>query len=73
MNLKGDGVVVFCPDGVGDALEDNEVGLLVCCEDDNKRADVDKKVEDGGVVIVEDGKNGITIAGFEPIGSAAEE
>lgn len=48
-------------------------------DDIDERAEVDKKVEDGGVVIVEGEKNGITIA-FEAIegldagvGAATEE
>lgn len=40
--------------------------MAVLCEDDtDERADVDKKVEDGDVVVVEDGRNDITMAGFE--------
>lgn len=61
--------VVFWADEVGNAVEDREgLGLLVVVfwEDDiDERVEVEKKVEDGGEVVVEDGRNGMTTAGFE--------
>ena len=75
--------MLFCADEVGDAVEDREeLGVLVVifCEDDrDERVEVEKKVEDGEDVIVEDGRNGITMAGFEATdglevgGTATEE
>ena len=79
MNLIGNWSKLFCADRVGDAVEDKEVGTLVVAvvEDDaDDRVEVDKRVEDW-VVVVKDGRNGITIAGFEVtdtgVGEAAEE
>ena len=65
--------MVFCADEVGDAVEELlRVLVIAFCEDDiDKRAEVEKKVEEGDVVVVaeavvvEDERNGITMAGFE--------
>lgn len=72
--------MLFCADETGDAVEDKEVGMLVVAvveDDTDERAEVDKRVEDWGVVVVEGGRNGITMAGFEVtdagMGEAAEE
>lgn len=85
MDLIGNRFVVSCADEVGDAAEDREEveGLVVAFFEDNtdERAEVDKNVEDWGVVVVEGGRNGITMAGgFEAteapdagVGRAAEE
>ena len=55
--------------------------VVIFCEDDrDERVEVEMKVEDGEDVIVEDGRNGITMAGFEAtdgldvgVGAATEE
>jgi hypothetical protein len=85
MNLIDNRSVVFCADEVGDAVEDREEveGLVVAFfeDDTDDRAEVDKNVEDWGVVVAEGGRNGITMAGgFEAtegldagVGKAAEE
>ena len=55
--------------------------VVVFCEDNiDERAEVERKVEDGDDVVVEDGRNGMTMAGFEAtdgldvgVGAATEE
>lgn len=40
--------------------------MVALCEDGiDERVEVEKKVEDGDVVVVDDERNGITMAGFE--------
>ena len=40
--------------------------MVAFCEDDrDERAEVEKKVEDGDGVVIEDGRNEMTMAGFE--------
>jgi hypothetical protein len=41
------------------------LGVVFCEDDIDEREEVEKKVEDGDDVIDEDGRNGMTMAGFE--------
>ena len=70
--------MVFCADDVGDAVE---ALVVASCEDDkDERAEVERKVEDGEVVVVEGERNGMMMAGLEAaegldvgVGAATEE